>query len=509
MSDWGAGYITDKAYVHDFCRVQAPPVLAFAALGAGVLAAGGSGEPIAYCDLGCGQGYTANLIAAANPEARVLGVDFNPSHVANARTLAASAGLSNIEFRESGFTQLAADPTVPEFDVMAMHGVFSWISRENRRALVELIGRRLKPGGLLYISYDCMPGWAAMAPLRRILARHFAPRPGLSSPAALEQAIAYADGLRGAEARFHRMFPNADAQMERLKKMPRAYLAHEILTRDWEAFCFGEVAAELADAKLVYVASAHLTDSVDRVNFSEAQVAFLASLGDPVLQEETRDMMLARQFRRDVFAKGVTAASAARVRAAWLDTRFALTAGGPEFDMTFETPVGKLQLRDDVHGALVDVLRQGPVTLREAIERLPQANANWTSITDILKLLVGRADLQPALPAAGDAKRAVSTKAFNRAVLARAMESVELGYLASPVTGGGVRVDRLSQLYLLAKLRGLADPTEMLAKLALEIVNPGGGEPDSAIDRARELAKQHVTRIERDVVPLLGKLGVV
>ena len=29
------------------------------------------------------------------------------------------------------------------------------------------------------------------------------------------------------------------------------------------------------------------------------------------------------------------------------------------------------------------------------------------------------------------------------------------------------------------------------------------------MDKARELAKQHVARIERDVVPALGKLGVV
>jgi SAM-dependent methyltransferase len=509
MSDWGAGYITDKAYVHDFCRVQTPPMLALAALSGGVLASGGSGEPIAYCDLGCGQGYTANLIAAANPEARVLGVDFNPSHVANARALAGAAGLSNAEFREASFADLAADPTVPEFDIIAMHGVFSWISRENRRAVVELIGRRLKAGGLLYISYDCMPGWAAVAPLRRIMARHFAPRPGLSSPAALERAIAYADALRGAEARFHRMFPTVDAQMERLKKMPRAYLSHEILTRDWEAFCFGEVAAELASAKLVHVGSAHLTDGVDRVNFTEAQRAFLATLEDPLLQEETRDMLLGRQFRRDVFAKGATAPSAARLRVAWLDTRFALSTGSAEFDMTFDTPVGKLQLRNDVHGALIDLLRQGPVTLREAIERLPQTAANWTSVTDVLKMLVGRGDLHPALPAAGDAKRAASARAFNRIVIARVMESAELGYLASPVTGGGVRVDRLSQLYLLARQRGIDDPTEMLAKLALDRVNPKGGDQPSTMEAARQAAKKEVTRIERDVEPLLGKLGVV
>jgi len=85
----------------------------------------------------------------------------------------------------------------------------------------------------------------------------------------------------------------------------RTYLAHELLTRDWQAFSFGDVVAELAEAKLVYVASAYLTDGVDRVNFEDAQQKFLAGLDDPVLREETRDMLLGRQFRRDVFAKGI------------------------------------------------------------------------------------------------------------------------------------------------------------------------------------------------------------
>src|SRR4030081_220121 len=288
MADWGSGYVTDIDYVHDFCRVQTPPQLAFAALSGGVEAPGGAGEALAYCDLGCGQGYTANLIAAANPAAPVLGVDFHPSHIANARTLASAAGLSNVDFREASFQQLASDPTAPQFDIMAMHGVFSWISAENRRALVTLIADRLRPGGLLYVSYECMPGWAGVAPLRSIMARRFAPRPGLPSSAALERAISYSDSLLAAEARFHRLFPNVEAQMERLKKTPRAYLAHELLTRDWEAFSFGQVADELAEAKLVYVGSAYLTDSVDRVNFTEAQQAFLAGLDDSILREETR-----------------------------------------------------------------------------------------------------------------------------------------------------------------------------------------------------------------------------
>src|SRR6185369_5726034 len=47
----------------------------------------------------------------------------------------------------------------------------------------------------------------------------------------------------------YRMFPHVEGQMDRLKKLPRTYLAYELLTRDWEAFLFGHVASELAEAK--------------------------------------------------------------------------------------------------------------------------------------------------------------------------------------------------------------------------------------------------------------------
>jgi SAM-dependent methyltransferase len=508
MADWGAGYVVDTAYVHDFCRVQVPTMLAFAALAGGVEAPGAAGEALAYCDLGCGQGYTANLIAAANPASQVLGIDFNPSHIANGRVLATAAQLSNVEFREASFEEIAADPTMPQFDILAMHGVFSWVSAQNRQAIVALIAKRLKPGGLLYISYDCMPGWAGVAPLRRIIARNFAPRAGSPSSAALERAIAYSDSLRAVEARFHRMFPNVEAQMERLKKTPRAYLAHELLTRDWEAFTFGQVADALAAAKLAYVGSAYLTDSVDRVNFTEAQQEFLASLDDSTLREETRDMLLARQFRRDIFAKGIADTNQRRVRARWLDTRFAMTSMEKDFDMAFDTPIGKLQLRPDIHGALIEVLRRGPTTLRDAIERLPQPTTNWGSILDAIKVLVGRGDLQPALPAGGDAARAPSVRAFNAAVLERAMERAEFGYLASPVTGGAVRVDRVAQLYLFARQRGVADPAEMLAALAQDRTPTGGHDIPPSAEAGRAFAQSETARIEAHVLPVLKKLGI-
>ena len=163
MADWGSGYVTDTAYVHDYCRAQTPPLLSFAALCKGVAAPGSLGEALRYCDLGCGQGFTANIIAAANPRTEVFAADFNPTHIANARGLAEAAGLKNIAFREADFAELSNDAALPEFDIIALHGVYSWVSAEYRAAIVALIRRRLKSGGLVYISYDAMPGWAGIA----------------------------------------------------------------------------------------------------------------------------------------------------------------------------------------------------------------------------------------------------------------------------------------------------------------------------------------------------------
>lgn len=510
MADWGSGYVTDTAYVHDYCRVQTPPIVSFAALCRGVVAPGSQGEPLRYCDLGCGQGFTANIIAAANARVDVFAADFNPTHIANARGLAQAAGLKNITFREADFAELANDTSLPEFDIIALHGVYSWVSAENRRAIVAFIRKRLKSGGLVYVSYDTMPGWAGIAPLRRLMVQQHSVSPQASSQKALEQALALVDKLKDAGAQFYKMYPHVTAQLDRLRKLPSAYLAHELLTRDWQAFSFADVAAELAEAKLTYLASAHLTDHVDRVNFTEDQQRLLHEIADPLTNESARDMILGRQFRRDIFVKGFTPLATLAERERWLQTRFVLSNAAKDVSLAFETPLGKLQLRPEIYQPVIDVLAEGPITLRELIERLPSAKMEWASLTDAIKVLVGRGDLQIALPPEHEAERAESARAFNAVVMARAKEQAPLAYLASPVTGGGIQVDPFTQLYLAAQRKGVADPVAAIAGLAAASGKPFEKDgkalsPDAA--RAELIAK--AANIEERIAPLLKRLGAV
>jgi len=510
MADWGSGYVTDTAYVHDYCRVQTPPILSFAALCKDVAAPGSLGEPLSYCDLGCGQGFTANIIAATNPQIKVFAADFNPTHIANARGLAQAAGLTNIEFREADFAELLNDTSLPEFDIIALHGVYSWVSAENRRTIVAFIRKRLNSGGLVYISYDTMPGWAGIAPLRRLMVQQHSVSPQASSQKALEQALALVDKLKDAGAHFYKMYPYVAVQLERLRKLPSAYLAHELLTRDWQAFAFADVAAELAEAKLTYLGSAHLTDHVDRVNFTEEQQRLLAQILDPSINESTRDMIVGRQFRRDVFVKGFTRLASVPGRQRWLQTRFVLSNGAKDISLTFETPLGTLQLRPETYRPVIDALADGPVTVRELIERLPPSKLEWGSLTDAFKVLVGRGDLQVALPPEHEAERKRSTRAFNSVVMGRAKEQAPLGYLASPVTGGGVQVDAFTQLYLQAKQKGVGDPVGLIAGIAAKSGKSfeKDGKALSEQEARAELATK-ATHIEEWIVPLLSRLGIV
>ncbi len=168
MSDWSDGYVSDLEYTYGFYKEIGPLHLATAALQYGVKA-----PPIrrgfTYCELGCGQGVTVNMLAAANPDVEFHATDFNPGQIAGARELAERGGNTNAHFYEDSFEEFLQRNDLPDFDMITFHGIYSWIVEKHRLSMVEFIRRKLKPGGLVYCSYNCQPGWATAAPLRHLM----------------------------------------------------------------------------------------------------------------------------------------------------------------------------------------------------------------------------------------------------------------------------------------------------------------------------------------------------
>src|SRR4051794_12944444 len=69
-----AGYVTDIPYMRGFKPMLAPAWLDFVALLGGVRPPA-RGDGFAWCDLGCGQGVTAAILAATHPAGEFHGID--------------------------------------------------------------------------------------------------------------------------------------------------------------------------------------------------------------------------------------------------------------------------------------------------------------------------------------------------------------------------------------------------------------------------------------------------
>lgn len=102
-------------------------------------------------DAGCGTGLFSIGLAREDSRWSVVGIDMSEGMLAVARKRAASAGLSNLEFRRGNVERLPWSE--PEFDVVVAAGLFPNLERAEP-ALGEF-RRVLHPGGrLVVVEFD-------------------------------------------------------------------------------------------------------------------------------------------------------------------------------------------------------------------------------------------------------------------------------------------------------------------------------------------------------------------
>ena len=250
------GYLTDVGYTAGFYREMAPAHIAFAAVLAG-FAPGRALRPERVLELGFGQGFGLALLAAANPDIAFEGCDVNREHVENARRLGDQAALANLDLRCLGFDAAAIEGE-QDVDIITIHGVMSWVSPSTQDAILAIVRRRLRPGGFVYVSYNAMPGWAPLAPLRDVVMEVKQRHSGGSG-----QQIAFAldllAQLRRGQSHYFAANPAAAQHFDSMLTMDRRYLAHEYLGEHSQPLRFTQAAAQMSTAELTFVGTATLT----------------------------------------------------------------------------------------------------------------------------------------------------------------------------------------------------------------------------------------------------------
>jgi len=293
-------YITDVAYTGNFASFLAPAWLGYIAVLNGHDAPAAD-RPFRYCELGCGKGVTTLILAALNPSSEFHACDINPAHIEHAERLCRAAGLTNVRFHLLSIEQMLASD-LPSFDFIVAHGLYSWVPDPVRAQIRDFARTRLESGGLLFLSYNALPGWAQLQPIRTMLRTYASHVPG-DSLAKARGAFGYARRLADGDAGYFRSSPMARAHLDEIAKFDIRYVAHEYLTPHGDPFWFADVEAAMLGNGLAYAGSLTPAD-----NYPELMVP--PHLADPLatasrtMFEMHHDFVANTAFRRDLYVKG-------------------------------------------------------------------------------------------------------------------------------------------------------------------------------------------------------------
>jgi len=244
-------------------------------------------------ELGCGSGI--NLVAQSQlfPEAEFVGIDASSKQIDTGLEAIAAAGTDRVRLICGDLAKL--DEDLGQFDYIITHGIYSWVPKEVKEAILRISSENLKPEGIAYISYNCLPGWRMRGALRDMMIMHtggIADLPGkVAQGKALIKFLAESCGEDTPYGKYLRQ------ELDMLTKVDDSYIAHEFLEDENDAMYFLDFLKEAANHKLGYLGDAEVSSMVaDNLPPQAAQT--LKSLNLNLLAtEQYMDFVRNRTFR--------------------------------------------------------------------------------------------------------------------------------------------------------------------------------------------------------------------
>lgn len=513
--DWTSGYRADIDYTHGYYRELSTGLIDFALLQRGFEPPVREG-PVRYLELGYGQGVTLNIQAAASP-GEYWGTDFNPAH-ANHATGLARASQANLRLFDDSFAELLNRDDLPQFDYIVLHGIWTWVSDENRRVIVDILRKRLKIGGAVYFSYNSLPGWASAMPLRHLLALHVQAAGEQGDVVSrIDGAMAFAGRLADSGAGYFNVNPYAKSRLDGLKDQNRNYLAHEYLNGVWTPMYFSEIQEWLSEAKLSYAAAASAMENIDGFVLTQPQRDIMASLSSDTLREGVRDYMLNTQFRRDLYVRGARRLNVIERNARLMQIQVMLLVQPDKLLREVTIGQNKIGFNADIYDPIIEALSANggaPRRLSDLMKEPRIAALPPGAVIEAAQVLIGTGQASPVQEDAEIKAATPTSRRLNAALMEPNAHSGEIAVLASPVIGSGFNLNRVEQLLVRSVARGVKTPKAWAA----EVWAIFASQNQALVQDGKALAtpEENLAELERQAgvfeterLPVLKRLGIL
>ncbi|MCM1225254.1 MAG: class I SAM-dependent methyltransferase [Lachnospiraceae bacterium] len=391
-----------------------------------------------------------------------VGTDFNPSQVAIAKLY---GDRENLTLYNDSFSQLLErfEREKPQFDYIVLHGIFSWVSQENRKIILEIISRFLKVGGVVYNSYNCMPGWSPKIPSREILLlyKSLYATATMDTDGLVKGAIGFFEEFLSTMPNYAEESPQNKKMLADLKTRDTSYIPHEYLNQDWDCFYFYKVAQMLEGAKCTYATSGNYLEHFDMWNLKPEAIAMLEKIQHRIFREQLKDYCINRQFRKDIYIKGARKITQREIIERICNTYFTLIAPISEFKEKLGCPLGELNLHKDLYIKVLKFLEKDDYREKSAKEIMEACDMEISAALQVLCVLGTQRLVAPTQKASETLK--CRANAYNMRVLARQ----EIGnnifsYLAVAKIASGIVVSNVEQLIMSAYFKGARKESELV-----------------------------------------------
>jgi methyltransferase-like protein/protein-L-isoaspartate O-methyltransferase len=281
-------------------------------------------------EIGCASGGNLIPIAAAFPGSHCVGIDYSARQIADGQRDIAALGLENVRLEH--FSVADITPEFGQFDYIICHGVFSWVSPDIQKHILRVSKENLAENGIVYVSYNTLPGWNSIKSLRDMMLYHTAQfaDPAMKVTEAVRMLRFALEASQGQDTAWSRAI---EQELKTLETAGGWYLYHDHLESQNNPVYFHQFAQMAADVGLQYAGESVITTMfVD--NLPTATADTLRKIKEIVRQEQYMDFVRNRRFRMTLLTHANHIIKPAIANDSLLDFHLTSNELAPDFDPT-------------------------------------------------------------------------------------------------------------------------------------------------------------------------------
>lgn len=331
---------------------------------------------------------------------------------------------------------------LPKFDLIAIHGIYSWIDEKNQSIINDFIDKHLSSKGIVYISYNTKPGTDAFRPAQHIikevveqLTSHIE-----NTDDKIKATLNWMEKFHTTDPAYLNAFATIKKRIDTFKGKDVNYIYHEYLNDNWFSFYFSEMAKNLTPAGLKYLGQSQYSDDLEVLNYTNEQIEVYKELPTP-LKQDVQDSMTNTQFRKDLWMRDANAMSSEIKQEFIKNQQVILSVPYELVSLEIKGKRLKINLSKEFYQVVVDLLADyQPKTIESLKQELNFSDAQIIEIITVLNSIGMVALIAETKNCEANQEKC---DAFNKIVLEEAAQQHNLKQLASPVIAEAIVMHNL------------------------------------------------------------------